>query len=91
MITMAILMEMDAIKGMLEELAQDNTVPKNIRLAVENARKGLDNENQDIAVRINHAISTLDEVSNDPNIPVYSRTQIWNVVSMLEVENEKNK
>ena len=44
-----------------------------------------------MAVRINGAISILDEVANDPNIPVYSRTQIWNIVSMLEVLNEKSQ
>ncbi|HLD48861.1 MAG TPA: UPF0147 family protein, partial [archaeon] len=42
-------------------------------------------------VRINTAISLLEEISNDPNIPIYTRTQIWNIVSMLEVMNEQRK
>ena len=84
-------MDMSKIKEMLDELIEDRTVPKNVRTAIEDARKGLDNENQEMSVRINHAISILDEVANDPNIPIYSRTHIWNIVSMLEVENEKMK
>jgi uncharacterized protein (UPF0147 family) len=26
----------------------------------------------------------LDEITNDPNMPMYARTKIWNVVSLLE-------
>jgi len=26
----------------------------------------------------------MDEISNDPNIPMYTRTQVWNIVSILE-------
>jgi uncharacterized protein (UPF0147 family) len=37
------------------------------------------------AVRAANAISTLDEVSQDPNMPPYTRTRIWNVVSILEI------
>ena len=38
----------------------------------------------DFAVRINTVISSMDEVSNDPNIPTYTRTQVWNIVSIME-------
>jgi len=47
------------------------------------------NEAQEKTIRINTVISTLDEVTNDPNIPMYSRTQIWNIVSALEAEQQK--
>ena len=84
-------MDMNVISGLLNEIAQDRTVPKNIRTAMEQAKASLADGKQDIAVRINGAISILDDVANDPNIPVYSRTQIWNIVSMLEVINEKSR
>ncbi|MBI4014814.1 MAG: UPF0147 family protein [Candidatus Aenigmarchaeota archaeon] len=79
---------MSVVGTMLEEIAQDRTVPKNIRSAVEQVKASLGNAKQELAVRINSAVSILDEISGDPNIPVYSRTQIWNIVSMLEVMNE---
>ncbi|MBI4019666.1 MAG: UPF0147 family protein [Candidatus Aenigmarchaeota archaeon] len=84
-------MDINVINSLLDEISQDRTVPKNIRTAMEHAKASLMNTKQEIAVRINGAISILDEVANDPNIPVYSRTQIWNIVSMLEVLNEKSQ
>ncbi|HLD83763.1 MAG TPA: UPF0147 family protein [archaeon] len=84
-------MEINVITGLLDEISQDRTVPKNIRTAMEQAKASLVDAKQEIAVRINGAISILDDVANDPNIPVYSRTQIWNIVSMLEVLNEKSR
>lgn len=83
-------MEMDEINKMLDEINDDRTVPRNIRNLIQEAKDHL-NGKQELPVRINSAISILDEVSNDSNIPIYTRTQIWNMVSMLEVMNEKAK
>ena len=83
-------MEMDEINRLLDEINEDRTVPRNIRNLVQEAKNNL-NGKQELPVRINSAISILDEVSNDSNIPIYSRTQIWNIVSMLEVMNERAK
>ncbi|MBI2075945.1 MAG: UPF0147 family protein [Candidatus Aenigmarchaeota archaeon] len=84
-------MDMKIINGLLDEINTDRTVPKNIRTVIQQVKADLNNEKQDAAVSINSAVSLLDEVSNDPNIPIYTRTQIWNIVSMLEVINEKAK
>ena len=84
-------MDMSEINRLLDEINEDRTVPRNIRNMIAETRKHLNNEKEDLAIRINSAVSILDEVSNDPNIPVYTRTQIWNIVSMLEVVNEKVK
>jgi uncharacterized protein (UPF0147 family) len=82
-------MEMDDISRLLEEINNDRSVPKNIRTLVSDAKSNLGNPKLEKAVKINAAISILDEVSNDPNIPTYTRTQIWNIVSLLEVANEE--
>lgn len=68
---------------MLEQIVNDRTVPKNIRAAAEESKAALDGEG-DIEVRISTAIGLLDDIINDPNMPMYTRTQIWNIVSMLE-------
>ncbi len=91
MLTKVKTMDLEPINKFLEEIAEDRTVPRNIRTLILEARADLNNEKSDWAVRINAAISILDEVSNDPNIPTYSRTQIWNIVSLLEVLNEEVK
>ncbi len=68
----------------IEQVAADRTVPRNIRTKCEESIKILKDEKQEAAIRINSVISTMDEISNDPNIPTYTRTQIWNIVSALE-------
>jgi uncharacterized protein (UPF0147 family) len=34
--------------------------------------------------RAANAIDLLDQISQDPNMPMYTRTRIWNVISVLE-------
>jgi uncharacterized protein (UPF0147 family) len=67
----------------LAQIEQDLTVPKNIRFKIKAAINALQ---QEIALdlRINKALQELDDLSDNPNIPIYTRTQIWNVVSLLE-------
>ena len=68
----------------IQQIADDRTVPRNIRTKCEESIKILQNDKEDVAIRINTVISSMDEVSNDTNIPMYTRTQIWNIVSILE-------
>ncbi|UCG95606.1 MAG: UPF0147 family protein [archaeon] len=77
-------MDLDVIIQALSRIKEDRTVPKNIRASCEECLKDLKNEDDELSVRLSSCISTLDEMSNDPNIPSYTRTQIWNIVSMLE-------
>ena len=75
-------------KELLQSIIMDHTVPKNIRRAAKKAQKGLESDDPP-TVRANYAISVLDEISQDPNCPMYSRTRIWQVVSILETIREE--
>ncbi|MBI4018285.1 MAG: UPF0147 family protein [Candidatus Aenigmarchaeota archaeon] len=86
-----ILMDVEPINKLLDEINSDRSVPRNIRNLMVEAKKSLNDQKQDPVVRINTAISILDEVSNDTNIPTYTRTQVWNIVSLLEIMNESLK
>lgn len=68
----------------IQELAEDRRVPRNIRAIIQDAVESLNDKTQDDGVKLSTAISLLDEASNDPNIPSHTRTQIWNIVGMLE-------
>ncbi|MFH0936264.1 MAG: UPF0147 family protein [Candidatus Woesearchaeota archaeon] len=69
----------------LSQIEQDLTVPKNIRSKVKAAMDALQQEKElTLDLRVNKALQELDDLSDNPNIPVYTRTQIWNVVSQLE-------
>jgi uncharacterized protein (UPF0147 family) len=71
------------VKELLEQVLNDRSVPKNIRAAAEDSKASLESD-MDVEVSISAAIGFLDDIINDPNMPMYTRTQIWNIVSMLE-------
>lgn len=68
----------------LNEVAQDNTTPRNIRRAAKEAADVLQATEHSLGVRASNAISILDEISQDPNMPAYTRVKLWNVVSVIE-------
>ena len=68
----------------LTVIADDNTTPRNIRRTAKNASEMLVDENLSIAARAANAIAVLEDISQDPNMPMYSRTRIWNAISVLE-------
>ena len=65
-------------------IADDNTTPRNIRRTAKNASEMLVDESISIAARAANAIAVLEDISQDPNMPMYSRTRIWNAISVLE-------
>ncbi|MGQ9788112.1 MAG: UPF0147 family protein [Candidatus Hadarchaeaceae archaeon] len=72
----------------MSRIAEDTTVPRNIRRAAGEAKNALLDKSSDAMVRTSTAISLLDEISNDPNMPVHTRTRIWNAISILETIRE---
>ena len=78
----------EQVLAMLQQIVDDRTVPRNIRTKCEESIKSIRNESQELSIRLNTVISSMDEIVNDPNIPSYTRTQVWNIVSMLEREKQ---
>lgn len=75
-------------KAVLSLISEDRTTPRNIRRAAKEASEILELPEQTQAVRAAQAINILDDISQDPNMPPYTRTRIWNIVSLLEVIKE---
>jgi len=69
---------------LMEVLENDTTVPRNIRKAVTAAKETLGKEQEDLIVRASTAVYALDAVSEDINMPMHARTQIWVILSALE-------
>lgn len=67
----------------LSEVQADATVPKNVRskldLIIETLRQDIE-----MPIKINKTLNYLDEIASDANLNSYTRTQLWNVMSMLE-------
>ena len=69
---------------MLQHIMEDSSIPRNIRRVADETRQLLSNDSKDLGLRAAEAISKIDEISNDPNMPVHARTRIWELVSQLE-------
>jgi uncharacterized protein (UPF0147 family) len=74
--------------SVLSLISDDRTTPRNIRRTAREALELLQTTNQSQAVKASQAVNILDEISQDPNMPPYTRIRIWNVVSALEVIKE---
>jgi uncharacterized protein (UPF0147 family) len=70
--------------AVLDAVSEDSTTPRNIRRAAKNAIESLRTGQYSMAVRASNAISMMDEILQDPNMPPYTRVKLWNVMSILE-------
>lgn len=68
----------------LQTVADSTITPRNIRKTVKDAILMLNDTKLGLGVRVANAISILDEVSQDPNMPSFSRVTIWSALSTLE-------
>jgi len=76
---------LNEILALLTTIEEDATVPKNVRNKVNETISFIKNDgNSSVDMIIDRAIQSLDDLSNDPNMPAFTRTQIWSVISALE-------
>jgi|TARA_B100002003_G_scaffold149320_1_gene138430 uncharacterized protein (UPF0147 family) len=75
--------EIEDIIETLNEVQEDATVPKNVRIKIQEITGTLKEDTQ-LSIKINKALNELDEIASDVNLQPYTRTQIWNIVSVLE-------
>lgn len=68
----------------LNQIATNHSTPKTIKKSITDLIIDLNNEEYSLSVRANNTISLLDDVTQDPNMPSYVRTQLWQAVSKLE-------
>ncbi len=84
-------MELKEVLKIMDDIINDSTVPRNIRKAVSDAKALVEKKEGDPVVNISEAIYILDEASNDVNIPMHTRTQLWMVIGELERIKEEIK
>ena len=77
------------ITEVLDQLAEDTSVPRNIRRGAKEAKDLLLGQKDALDVRAASASVILDDLANDPNIPLHGRTLIWNVISQLETVSKR--
>lgn len=73
----------EAVVFILNELKEDNTVPKNVRSKIDDSLKILD-EGCEKEIKVSRILSELEEIADDVNLQTYTRTQVWDAISALE-------
>ncbi len=68
----------------LNQIASNNSTPKTIKKSITDLIADLNNVEYSLSVRAANTISLLDDITQDPNLPSYVRTQLWQAVSKLE-------
>lgn len=82
--------EIEEIESLLNDLKDDAAVPKNVRTRIERII-GVLNSNLEMQIKASKALNELEEIADDVNLQSYTRTQVWNAVSILEKINNKIK
>lgn len=69
--------------GLIDTVGEDTSVPKNIRRALSEAKERLRGTDE-LSTRVSAAIYAIESISEDINMPMHARTQIWAILSALE-------
>ena len=75
---------LDKATAILLSVSDNPSTPRNIRKLIKDSIDALKDDSLSVGVRAANAISMLEDVSQDPNIPSFSRVTIWSAVSSLE-------
>ncbi len=68
----------------LSQIVSNSATPKTIKIKISDLINDMQKEEFSKSVRAANAISMLDDITQDPNMPSYVRTQLWQAVSKLE-------
>jgi uncharacterized protein (UPF0147 family) len=69
---------------LIQDMLEDCSVPKNVRAKLEKTISVL-NQKEEHRIKVSRALHELEEISSDTNMQADTRTQLFNVVSVLEV------
>jgi len=83
MVEVLMMERLQQIIDALTELGSDNTVPRNVKNQLTRAITVI-NSDEEHRIKVSKALEEIDEVIDDPNLQPYTRTQLWNIVSLLE-------
>ena len=76
--------ELEQLFNLLDSVDQDYSIPRNVRRKVENVKKILSDESVPKDLRKANALEILDDLANNPNVPIHARSLIWNAMGQIE-------
>lgn len=75
--------DLNNILNLLNEISEDPVTSKNVKEKMIKITEIL-KQDVDVSIKVHKALNELDEIVSDNNMQHFTRTQIWNVVSLLE-------
>ena len=82
--------EIKDLLDLMQDVASDHNVPRNIRGIVEEAVQKVNGKKPKVE-DFSTAVYMMDDVSKDLNIPSHTRTDVWEIISRMEAIKEKIK
>lgn len=71
------------ITKFLEEMQEDSLLPRSVKNRITSVISILE-QDCEVSLRVNKSLQELEDVSQDPNLQPFLRTQLWHVASLLE-------
>ncbi|RZD31623.1 MAG: hypothetical protein CXT77_01905 [uncultured DHVE6 group euryarchaeote] len=69
---------------LIDEICEEQGMPKNIKTILIEVKGSLQDNSRDVRLILDEAKDKISNLSEDPNLQSFSRTQIWNLSSALE-------
>lgn len=82
--------EVEDIKYLLDMLLTDVMIPKNAKNILSNIKSIVEKNSKDV-VKLSEAIYGLQDVSEDPNLPLNAKSEVWQLLNKLEKIKEQLK
>lgn len=76
--------QLQNVIDLLQQMLEENIVPKNVRARIDKTIILLQKDEEQ-KIKVSRAMHELEEISNDTNMQSDTRTQIFNIISVLEV------
>jgi len=74
----------DEVLFLLDELSQDTTVPRNVRRNATESKNRIMTSKESLDIKCASAVSVLEDMANDPNVPSHGRAALYTIISKLE-------
>jgi uncharacterized protein (UPF0147 family) len=69
---------------LIDEICEEQGMPRNVKEVLTEVKTILQDNSQDVKIILDTAKQKISDLSEDPNLQTFSRTQIWNLASALE-------
>ena len=82
--------EKQNILDLIEVLLTDAMIPKNVKNSLIGIRTNVEKDGKNM-IKLSESIYTLQDISEDPNLPLNAKSDVWQLLNIFEKGKEKIK